>query len=167
MPDLREKVTGLIELSLGYELREVWYNCLKGETDGTDLADPDLFIGGEVELRFNEIGDFVISWDENAGWDSHFSLVVTGASVFLPDTLKAWSVAQLYPWSEVIGRRLRNACVYGYDESPHIVELSFERRKSIYVGVGYQQKFGDGDDLLIRSSDHMIDLSDWDLLWSR
>jgi len=166
MPNLGEKVTGPIERCLGHELGDVLYGCLTGETDGTGLDDPALYIGGEVHLHFNNATNVAISWDENAGWKCHFSLVVAEASVFNPGALRVWSAACLHPWSKVIGKPLLNARVYGYDETPHILRLSFDTNMSIFVGVGYQQKFGDGDDVLIRSSDNMIDLSDWDVLWS-
>jgi hypothetical protein len=36
----------------------------------------------------------------------------------------------------------------------------------VFVGNGRVEEFGIGDDVLIRSSDNMIDLSDWEVLWS-
>lgn len=166
MTNLRQKITGPIERCLSHELREVWYDCLPGETDGTNLEYPALYIGGEVRLCFNKAKNIVISWDENAGWNCHFSLIVAEASVFNPGTLQAWSATPLHPWSEVMGKRLLSARVYGYDGTPHILRLSFDSNINIFIGDGSQQIFGDGDDVLIRSSENMIDLSDWDLLWS-
>jgi len=166
MPNLREKLIAPIEPCLGHALQGVEYGCLEGEIKGTDLDDPYLYIGGEVRLRFNKVTNIIIGWDENAGWKCHFSLIVTEASLFSPGTLRAWPAECLHPWSLAIGKPLLNARVYGFDETPHVLRLSFAAGTSIFVGVGARKQFGDGDDVLIRSLENMIDLSDWDVLRS-
>ena len=166
MPDLREKVTRPLEACLGHELREAWYHCLAGESDGTDLDDPALYIGGEVHLFFGEGKALVITWDENAGWECHFSLVVADVSQFKLGALHPWRATALPPWSEAIGSRLLSASVYGFSEKPHLVCLSFSNEAAIFVGCGRNKKFGEGDDILVRSSENMTDISHWDVLWS-
>jgi hypothetical protein len=165
VPSLRDKVTGAIERRLGRVLQEAWYNCIEGEIEASGLEDPTLFIGGDVELRFAQTPNLFVGWDENAGWECPFSLVVTETSAF-SGGLAPWSATRLYPWSEAIGTVLRRASVYGRDGTPFILQLAFESDRSIFIGTGWQQTFGDGDDILIRSSENMVDLSDWDLLWS-
>ena len=167
MPSLHDKVTGAIEGRLGRVLQEAWYNCIEGEIEASGLEDPALFIGGDVELRFAETPNLIVWWDENAGWACHFSLMVAETSaLFGSGGLVPWSATRLYPWSEVIGNVLRRASVYGRDGTPFVLQLGFESDRSIFIGTGWEQTFGDGDDILIRSSETMIDLSDWDLLWS-
>jgi hypothetical protein len=165
VPSLREKVTGVIEGRLGCILQEAWYNCLEGEIEASGLEDPALFIGGDVELRFAQTPSVFVGWDEAVGWERHFSLVVAETSAF-SGGLVPWSATRLYPWSEVAGTVLRAASVYGRDGTPIILQLAFESDRSIFIGTGWEQRFGDADDILIRSSETMIDLSDWDLLWN-
>ena len=151
---------------MGLGLREAWYHCLYGETDGSDFEDRNFYFGGEVRLEFGAGATIYVSWEENAGWENPFSLVVSGVTVFKPNSLMPWPVSHLKPWSLAIGKSLIGACVYGAGKTPYIVCLSFDADVNIYVGTGWEHEFRDGDDVLVRSSEAMIDLDDWNLLWS-
>jgi hypothetical protein len=71
-------------------------------------------------------------------------------SLFKPDsTLVDWDVGDLDPWRECIGQRLVTARVFALEKTPTVVELSFGDQ-GFWMANGYEQRVGDGDDLLIR-----------------
>ncbi len=66
-------------------------------------------------------------------------------------------------------RTLRIAEVHidvGRQAKPPMIGLSFDTGINIFVGIGRWADFGDGDDMLVRSSENMIDLTEAELLWS-
>ncbi|MEZ5989271.1 MAG: hypothetical protein R3F30_09150 [Planctomycetota bacterium] len=65
-------------------------------------------------------------------------------------TLVDWEVSGLEPWSKCAGQRLIAARVFAIDETPHVVEFSFDGQ-SVWMANGYKEAVGDGDDLLIRT----------------
>ncbi len=59
-------------------------SALDGEfADRAELADPRLYIGGEVCLEFESQSVFV-SWSSGDGWEDHFSIGVRTESLFVP-----------------------------------------------------------------------------------
>lgn len=168
MPNLYEKVTGPIENCLGFKLSRASYDCPDSETDGTDLEDSNFYFAGQVHLVFDETRSVVVSWDKDVGWgtDSIFSLEVAEVSLFTPEGMRSWPMEKRYPWSSVVGNRLVEARVYGDYDTPFFVGFTFDNNKTILAGTGWKESFGEGDDVLVRSSENMIGLSDWEVLWS-
>jgi hypothetical protein len=148
--DLGKSVTRSLADAIGVRLRRVVIRAFDGEIGDRDrFANPQLYIGGEVRLDFESQSVFV-SWAENDGWPDHFSIGVRSKSLFIQDsTLVDWDVGDLEPWSECTGQRLLAARVFAIDETPHVVEFSFDGQ-SFWMADGREQAVGDGDDLLIR-----------------
>lgn len=166
MGDLDRSVLGALKKVVGRTLSEITVRALDGELGSRDeLTDPDLYIGGEVRLRFDGDQDLFVSWTENDGWEDHFSLGGREASHFTTGSLQEWGTSDLEPWSRCAGTRLSSARILGSDGTPHIVELAFEKAR-LWLGDGYKHEFGDGDDLLIRWDANRPSLSDWEVMWS-
>lgn len=166
MPDLGRSIVSALENVVGRTLTKITVRALDGELRSRDeLSLPDLFIGGEVRLRFDGGLDLFVSWVENDGWSHHFSLGGRDASHFTPESLHEWDTSDLEPWSQCTGTSLSSARILGSDGTPHIVELAFENA-SLWLGDGHQHEFGDGDDLLIRWAGAHPNPSDWEELWS-
>ena len=167
MGDLAKCVTRSLSEVVGLSLRRVVIRALDGEVvDRVEFADPRLYIGGEVHLDFGgESGESVfLSWAEDAGWPDHFSIGASSKSWFSPGALRDWDVSDLDPWSACTGKRLSGVRVFALAETPHIVELSFDGHR-FWIADGYQQRVGDGDDLLIRSGP-VPELDGAKLVWS-
>lgn len=164
--DLDRSVVGARRNTIGRTLTEIAVRALDGEIGSRDeLADPHLYIGGEVRLRFDDTQDVFVSWVQNDGWEVFCSIGSKATSYFTPDSLQEWDTADLDPWSQCLGTRLSSARVFGIDRTPHIVEFSFETA-SLWLGNGYQHEFGDGDDLLIRWDAQRPTLTAWHMMWS-
>lgn len=166
MGDLDRSVVGALEKVVGRTLSEITVLALDGEIGSRDeLTDPDLYIGGEVLLRFDGDQDLVVSWVQNHGWPVFCSIGGQGTSRFEPGALQDWDTSDLDPWRSCLGTRLLSARVLGCDETPHIVEFAFEGM-NLWLGNGHQHEFGDGDDLLVRWNAARPDLSGWEVMWS-
>jgi hypothetical protein len=166
MGDLDRSVVGALKKVVGRTLSDIAVPALDGEIGSRhELRDPDLYIGGEVRLRFDDAQDVYVSWVQNQGWPVFCSIGGQAKSHFKPDSLQEWITSDLEPWTRCLGTQLLSARVLGRDETPHIVEFAFET-VSLWLGNGCQREFGDGDDLLIRWDANALDLSDWDAIWS-
>ncbi len=161
---LQARIIQGVAPAVGQHLRGAKYLCLKHETDGSDLEEPTLYIGGEAHLEFTD-RSLIITWDENAGWADHFSLYAGTESKFLPNSdMEWWDATKLEPWKGCVGRKLTRVEVYGESDTPHIIGLSFDSL-TVYIGDGFELRFGGGD-LLVRCREDMIDLSSWSLMWN-
>lgn len=151
MGDLAKSVTRSLADTIGEPLSRVVIRALDGEISNRDeFTDPRLYIGGEVRLDFEGQSVFV-SWVQNEGWPSFCSIGVRSESLFMRDsTLVDWDVTDLPPWSECIGQRLLAGRVFEIDETPQVVEFSFDSQ-TFWMASGQEQEVGDGDDLLIRT----------------
>lgn len=150
MGDLAKSVTRSLTDTLGVPLRRVVVRALDGEISHRgELTDPQLCVGGEVRLDFEDHSVFV-SWVQDEGWPVFCSIGVRPESLFMQDsTLVDWDVSDLAPWSQCIGQRLLAARVFVIDETPHVVEFSFNG-EAFWMASGHQKDVGDGTDLLIR-----------------
>lgn len=150
---------------LGDVLVAATYRCIEQEiSTEAELEDPCLYIGGELHLSFNR-GPLILTWDEHAGWPDHFSLYAGKEPLFLPGAqLESWTASNLHPWKSCIGGELNHATVLGRGVTPHAVALQFGATV-VAVGDGYETRFGDGDDLLIRDDEGLQELKTWDVLW--
>lgn len=164
--DLERSVVGALQKVIGGTLSEITVRALDGELgSGDELTDPDLYIGGEVRLRFGSDQNLFVSWVQNHGWPVPCSIGGQTTSLFRPGALKDWDSSDLEPWRRCLGARLLSARVLGRDETPQIVEFAFES-VTLWLGTGHQREFGDGDDLLVRWDGARPDLSGWQVMWS-
>ena len=148
--DLAKSVTRSLADVVGVPLRRVVIRTLDGEISNRDeLTDPWLHIGGEVRLDF-EAQPVFVSWVQKEGWPVFCSIGVRSESLFMRDsTLVDWDVGNLVPWSMCIDQHLLAARVFTIDETPQVVEFSFDGQ-DFWMASGHEQDVGDGDDLLIR-----------------
>ena len=162
---LKSRIVDATAQILGKKLCSVEYRCFLDEfNDLKDLESSQRYIGGEVYLNF-DTDSYCVTWDENAGWNDHFSLYVGASSLFKPDApMEMLEVSKLSPWGSLIGQVCRQVRVFGEFGSPHILELGFDN-DCVYISDGNRERFGDGDDVLIRDQDNMIDLSSWKVMW--
>lgn len=157
-----ERVTGVLYQALGHPLHTVTYRPLQYELSEADLVSKQLYIGGELALDFGLPRDIIFTWDENAGWNDHFSLFIGISSSFIENSLEEWLASATPLWAHFIGEKLLSWQVFGDNETPHIAKLIF-LRGAILIGDGYNDRFGDGDDLLIHA-DIAGELDDWQLM---
>lgn len=164
MNPLAERVTSQLQKIVGAKLIDVELFCFEYEADVSAIELPTFYFGGEVILKFdNERA--IITWDENAGWQDHFSLYVGCNHLYLPSsTLITWNVSQFRPWLNCIDQSLISAQVYGYNQTPHIVEFNFENT-TIYIGDGREMEFGDGDDIIVTTNRFFNNDSEWNKMW--
>jgi hypothetical protein len=139
------------DLANSVTLRRAVVRALEGEiSECAEFTDPQLYVGGEVRLDFEGQSVFV-SWVQNEGWPDFCSIGVRPESHFRQDsTLVDWDVSDLPPWSKCVGRRLLTARVFAIDETPQVVEFSFDGQ-GFWMASGQERDVGDGTDLLIRS----------------
>ncbi len=121
-------------------------------------------MGGELLLTFDGSPLF-ISWDENAGWKTAFSVQTSERSLFIHDArLESFDASAISLWRRHIGSPLVAAQVLGWDEVPYAVVLDFERG-ALVVGSACESQLGDGDDLLVREQSYLEQFSRLDVLW--
>jgi hypothetical protein len=153
------RVTSRLAALVGDRLLGMTYWCLSGEATPDSIRSPGCYLGGEVELRFSSAGSIFITWDENAGWEDHFSVQVSGGTTFQPGCLTPFDASATPQWQSHVGSMLVSCCVLGSEETPHIISFHFERGE-VLVGDGYGPSgSGDGDDVLVRTTTGMVDLA--------
>ena len=163
---LKQRVTGTLEKICGATLTGFRYRCLDGDASKqSHLKVSNLYIGGEVHLTF-EGEPCVVTWDENAGWEEHFSIYAGPSGLFKTDAdMKWWDAATLLPWSSALDTRCESVRVLGQFNTPHIIEFKFEK-STISLADGSEERFGGGDDVLIRGENDMPSLTDWTVMWA-
>ena len=160
-----QRIGDRLQETIGLKLIDVDYFCFSNEIEPSEVEQNPFYIGGEVILKFED-EKAVVTWDENAGWQNHFSVYYGKQSLFLPtSSLVLWNVAIFQPWKDCINKQLLGAEVYGDNETPHIIKLNFDST-SIFLGNGRETKFGDGDDLIIATSLTGDNQGGWEKLWS-
>ncbi len=159
LSEIVDPLSGLLERAL----EQVVYHPLKGECTADDLNSSN-YIGGEIALFFESEAPRYFSWAENAGWHSHFTLVVSRQSAFGPGTLETFDASKTSLWRDVIGQKLTEVECIGWDRSPHVLKLAFGTFRRL-VGSSYQKRFGDGDDLYFCDEAEKPDLADAAVIW--
>ena len=157
--DIAEPLRWLV----GATLERVVYHPLKEECTADDLHASD-YIGGEIALHFQALAPRYISWAENAGWRSHFTVKVSPESAFVPSALETFDASSTNLWRETIGRKLTEVECLGWDQSPHVLKLTFEAYPR-FIGSSFQKRFGDGDDLFCCDASDIPDLSGASVIW--
>lgn len=162
---IEERLVSSIRKRLGERLASVTYRCLEHEiVEEKKLEDPELYIGGELHLSF-ESGPLILTWDENAGWNDHFSLYAGFETLFLPDAnMRLWEASHLLPWANCVGKSLLKATVLGDFSTPHAVVFGFGD-SVVVIADGSEKLIGDGDDLLIRDERGLAEVKSWEVMW--
>ena len=163
---LSERVTSHLQKIVGQRLVEVNLFCFDYEIDSSALENLPFYFGGELNLNFeNDVA--IITWDENAGWQDHFSLYIGRDRLYLPtSSLVKWNISKFQPWVNCIHKKLTSAQVYKdqiYEDNdtPHIVEFNFDNIV-IFVGDSSEMRLGDDDDVLITTE---LPDDDWEVMW--
>ncbi|MCK6446069.1 MAG: hypothetical protein L6Q99_06715 [Planctomycetes bacterium] len=147
---LAMRVLAALRAVVGRRLSGLSFGLLRvgGTLESADLSRGDVCFGGELILAFGEGASVHVTWDENAGWEHHFSVQARSTSAFRADALAAVDASRVAPWSGYVGSVLERAHVLGLDGVPHVLELEFEDA-ALWVGDGHRGEWGDGDDLVV------------------
>lgn len=146
---LDDRILNSLAPAIGRKLVGVSYCCLKHEATAGDIGDPEFYLGGEVLLRFEPEYSVWVTWDENAGWSQHFSVCARTTDMFELGALECFAADSVNLWKPLIGCVLQGFEVLGQSHTPQIIRLSFDGGP-VLLGVGYQGRFGDGDDVFAR-----------------
>lgn len=162
---LHDRVLAQLIPVIGERLERVVYWCLEHEAHAEDLQDREFYLGGEVELGFSGNHRILVTWEQNAGFPDDSSLQVRGDSAFLPGGLERWGAEDTPVWVRHIGNPLGGAAVLGWNATPYLLRLEFTTGR-VFIGIGHQRAFGNGDDVLVRAEEDMPALLDPETLWS-
>jgi ribosomal protein S18 acetylase RimI-like enzyme len=140
----------------GLQIAGVWYSFLSYEVDDPEYADLDvplLYLGSEIELRFNGTHPRYLSWGTNRGWRSgaDYSLHVASHS-FTSGSLQTIDAGPNSVWTNFLGRTITHIDLLGWGGVPNVCRFGFDAG-NMYVGTGYQYIFTDGDDLLVATEE--------------
>ena len=161
---LSKRITSHLQKIVGQKLKDVDLFCFDYEIDPPAMENLPFYFGNELVLNF-EKDIAIITWDENAGWREHFSLYVGCERLYLPiSSLIKWNVSKLKPWQNCIDRELTFTRIYSQNQTPHVVKLNFADTV-IFVGDSSENRFGDGDDLLITNELLDNDYGKWNMIW--
>ena len=159
--DIAEPIGGII----GAILTGVTYRPLQSECSRDEIDDPAFYIGGEVVLSFDNGLSRFFSWAERGSFESHFTLAVRAASHFSEGTLEEIQASDTRLWADTIDRRLHAVRCFGWDGSPHVLELDFGSVTRL-LGSSSRTRFGDADDVFFcDASDSASNLEGSTLLW--
>jgi hypothetical protein len=149
---LAKRITDPLPPIIGKTLLGVTYWCLNHEACAISVLRPGFYLGGEIELIFDNARSVFISWDEKAGWADHFSLQVAQERIVSVDAVEAFDVASSPVWKAHMRRPLVSVSVLGWNDTPHILVLQFPLGR-VVAGDGYEGEFGDGDDVVVKAGD--------------
>ena len=153
MPNNNSEFANAINEVIGKKLKNVKYHRMYCFDDQPDLTDPELFVGEEIELQFEDEIKIFITWGQGRGWPGDCSLIVSNTSRGLPDIYSNISANKVSFWEKHIGNILNRVIVYGWDNTPSFANLQFETGE-ILAGTGCEEydEFGDGLAVLIRNN---------------
>jgi hypothetical protein len=159
--DIAEPIGGII----GTRLTAVTYRPLQSECALDEIDDSAFYIGGEVLLRFDNGLSRYFSWAECGSFESHFTLAVRATSHFSEGTLEDLDASGTRLWADTIDRCLLGVRCFGWDASPHVLELNFGSATRL-LGSSWRTQFGDADDVFFcDGSDSASNLEGSTLLW--
>jgi ribosomal protein S18 acetylase RimI-like enzyme len=141
----------------GLQIASVRYSFLSYEADDPEYADLDvplLYLGSEIELRFDGADPRYLSWGTNRGWGCGpaYSLHVASHSHFTTGSLQSIDAGLSSAWTGFLGRTITHIDVLGWDGVPNVCRFGFHAG-NMYVGTGHQYTFTDGDDLLVATEE--------------
>ncbi|MGL5939621.1 MAG: hypothetical protein ACRC2S_04420 [Waterburya sp.] len=161
---LSERVTSHLQKVVGQKLIDVYLFCFEYEINVSAMENLPFYFGGELILNF-ESDIAIVTWDENIGWQDHFSIYIGYKRLYLPTSnLIKWNVSKLKPWRNCINQKLTLAQIYSHNETPHVVKLDFGNTV-IFVGDSFEMRLGDGDDLLITTELSANYCGEWNIMW--
>ena len=146
---LAEQITDAVQPAVGKPLERLRVRAFDCDVQSVaDFQVPRFYVGGEVQLDFPQSSLF-ISWRQGAGWEDDCSVAAKTSTFFIPSTaLVDWDLAQVQPWSAVVGKRLASVRVLALGRTPHVIELAIGGHK-LAIANSYQDEVGPGDDLLV------------------
>lgn len=141
----------------GLQIAGVWYSFLSYEADDPEYADLDVplvYLGSQIELRFNRADSRYLSWGTNRGWGggAAYSLHVAPHSHFTSGSLQTIDVTLNSAWTSFLRRPITHIDLLGWDGVPNVCRFGFDAG-NMYVGTGYQYIFTVGDDLLVATEE--------------
>lgn len=72
---LAERITSHLKKVVGQKLIDVSLFCYEDEISASAIENLPYYFSGELILNF-ESDIAIVTWDENAGWQDHFSLYI-------------------------------------------------------------------------------------------
>ncbi|MEM7758680.1 MAG: hypothetical protein AAF298_11215 [Cyanobacteria bacterium P01_A01_bin.40] len=161
---LSERITSHLQKVVSQKLIDVYLSCFDYEIEPLAMENLPFYFGGELILNF-ERDIAIVTWDEKAGWQDHFSLYVGCEHLYLPTSnLVKWNVSKLKPWRNCINRKLTSVQIYGQNQTPHVVKLNFTDIV-LFIGDSSEKRLGDGDDLLITTELSANYYGKWNMIW--
>lgn len=129
-------------------LTRVVYEPLLHEATAHDIASDDFFLGAQILLHFERSGAICVSWQSYRCDDPAvaFALYLDPIPAFGPGTVEHYDASHINPWPKFVGQAIRSSSLFGYSETPFVLELS-TKSATVYIGCGYERRFGDGDDV--------------------
>ena len=164
MKKLEANIIARVTPAFGTRLTGVKYHPLRDECNVSEIGEADFYIGGEICLAFDGRIILYLSWEENAGWPSHFSVVVSSSSRWKQGTLVEYDASRVPLWRDVIGKRLDSAECLGWETTPHVLKFTFGDQTR-YIGSSYKTRFGDGDDVFFCDAKSNPDLNGATTIW--
>ena len=165
---IEAQVISPLRLTLGQSISGVHYGLFPHELESirSDGQGP-LELDAEVRLSFTEGIQLFFSWSQAPGWSDINSLAVSTSSFLKPGAVTYVDAHRFECWTNCMGSQLISIDVLGWQDTPAIARLRFER-SSLLVGVGYAQGFRDADSIIVRPDERMWlhTGSEADLLWS-
>ena len=162
---MEDRVLSSLRGAIGARLDGVSYACLENEAEPSDLHDAGFYFGGELVLQFRGAPPLILTWDEAAGWFTHFSIQARRDSSFAPGSLQVFDGDSVEVWAPLLESKLVRVRVLGFEKSPQLLELLFEAGTAA-VAAGSQGAIGDGDDLCVLSGDCLASIARLQLLRS-
>ena len=134
-------------------LTHVAYEPLLHETGTHEIASDDFFLGAQMLLRFGRSGAICVSWQSYQCDDPAvaFALYLDPRPAFGRDSVEHYDASSIGPWPKIIGQTIRSSSLFGYSNTPFVLELS-TKSTTVYIGCGYERRFGDGDDVHVADS---------------
>ena len=171
---VQENVTTPLESALGLTLKRVIYRCLSWECTYEDVEGPLFYMGGEVELRFDDgpadQAVVFLSWNKvPEPWrtDLHLDYCIEASlwePFFTAGGIEPYDATRTSLWAPLVGTRLEKVDLLGREGIPYALRFSFVGGVT-YIGSGTAINggwgFGDGDDTLVGSEDEVAPQFEW------
>jgi ribosomal protein S18 acetylase RimI-like enzyme len=136
----------------GKKLKSVRYWCLPQALSRSELDTPMLNLRGEVEIAFEDVGSYYLSWGRTGFRGPYHCISVQRESFANPRALQRFEAGQTKLWKPFIGRNLMGVSLKSFEPTPYVIRLAFETG-NVYIGNGDATSvgFGDGEGVLLRS----------------
>lgn len=144
MTESLAEVVGALRGAIGSLLKRVEYGLLPSDKFVPSAVE----LGGEAVLTWAGEEKVHFTWSGRPGARQDWVLRATAATLLSPVPL-ATDVSSSDLWAPLIGSRLVESQVLGWEGEPSVVRLRFPPG-SVLVGVGAEGWFGSADSILVR-----------------